>query len=131
MAYNGNYGKNLYSKGNNMNAKQALAIRFLCLQQGYQMEAKKNDGDLELAARNLTLVQIDHDQRKAVSPNELATLAGRLMFYFGLFHHQYQQALIEGWLKTDKDREEAKNAAYNSEANLYRIYADTWRSACC
>lgn len=110
---------------------QTTAIRFLCLQQGYQMESQKNDGDLELAARNLTLVQIDHDQRKAVSPNELATLAGRLMFYFGIYHHQYQQALIEGWLKTDKDREEAKNAAYNSEANLYRMYADTWRSAWC
>ena len=53
------------------------------------------------------------------------------MFYFGIYHHQYQHALIEGWLKNDKDREEAKNTAYNSEANLYRMYADTWRSACC
>ena len=110
---------------------QTTAIRFLCLQQGFQMEANKNDGDLELAARNLTLVQIDHDQRKAISPNELATLAGRLMFYFGIYHHQYQQALIEGGFKTDEVREEAKNAAYNSEAKLYRMYADTWRNAWC
>lgn len=104
-----------------------VALLHMNIQQGYLEEAARNlNADLEIS---LALLEELVKEERELSPQAEARRAGRLSYYFGIYHRMYDIRRAYGTYATTKEQMQARQEMSDAENQLLRDYRASWMSA--